>query len=539
MVSTPGGRRSLISPLAFTGGGAATPAQPDPVTTKLLNQNSLQLGLVATQINNLNKDVASLNSSLQAISTNLATSQALERQKEQQEQAQEARLAQQQLREGKESVIEKKIEAAAIAPAQKIANKASFTLGKLGNFFLTLIGGWLAGNVVEALQARSEGNTKKLNEIKLETITGLGVIVGVFIASKAALGLLSGSFGRVAIALAAVAAAGLFTAPGQDFLNIIQQSAIDFYNNQIRNLPGGGFLPPLGGGNQNNQNQNNQNQNNQNQNNQNQNNQGLDPSKPPGMYKGGLVEGTPGVDQIPKMLTDGEFVMPTSSVNSFGIDFMESIRLGESLFATNAPDISSPAAQVQPMESMSGKKLDPAEKAGHKETPDVRLEPTPASDDAKVEPADVSAAGDTAPTSVDPRTEPANIPLEGDPSKGLEPGQISPDDKTLSEIGFTTKEIQGFINEENYIGKTGKLPANITPILKAQQVAEKVSQPPAEQPINVVPIPIPPAPSQQAPAQAAAPAISGSIGNVPFYPTSDSSNMYRLTAVSAFNVPSA
>ena len=183
MVSTPGGRRSLISPLAFAGGGAATPAQPDPVTTKLLNQNSLQLGLVATQITQLNRDVASLNTSLQAISTGLATTQALERQKEQQEQAQEARLAQQQLREGKESVIEKKIEAAAIAPAQKIANKASFTLGKLGNFFLLLIGGWLANNVVDALKARSEGNTKKLNEIKLETLTGLGVIIGVFVAS--------------------------------------------------------------------------------------------------------------------------------------------------------------------------------------------------------------------------------------------------------------------------------------------------------------------------------------------------------------------
>ena len=518
MVSTPGGRRSLISPLAFAGGGAATPAQPDPVTTKLLNQNSLQLGLVATQITQLNRDVASLNTSLQAISTGLATTQALERQKEQQEQAQEARLAQQQLREGKESVIEKKIEAAAIAPAQKIANKASFTLGKLGNFFLLLIGGWLADNVIDALKARSEGNTKKLNEIKLETLTGLGVIVGVFVASRGALGLLSGSFRRVAVLLAAVAAAGLFTKPGRDFINVITEAAKEFYNEQIKKIPFiGPLLPNVPPPNPNANQPPGQNPPGQNPPGQNPP-PTINPNRPPGLNKGGLVKGTPGIDQIPAMLTDGEFVIPNNVVSDFGVDFLESIRVGQSLFATNAPDISSPAAEVQPMESMSGEKLDPAEKAGHKETPDVKLEPTPASDDS--------------------RTEPADVPLAGDPSRGLEPGQINPGDKTLSEIGFSVSEVQQYINEENYIGKTGTLPSNITPILKAQKVAEKVSEPPSEQPINVVPIPIPPPPSQ-APAQAAPPAISGTIGNVPLYATSDSSNMYRLTAVSAFNVPSA
>ena len=523
MVSTPGGRRSLISPLAFAG-RTETPAQTDPVTTKLLNQNSLQLGIIASQINGLNRDVAALNTSLQVISNSLATSQALERQKEQQEQAQEARLAQQQLREGKESVIEKKIEDAAIDPAQKLASKASFTLGKLGTFFLTLIGAWLGNNAIKAIKASSEGNTKKLNEIKNETLIGLGIITGVFVASKGALVLLSGSFGRVAITLAALAAAGLFTKPGRDFIKIVKQAAIDFYNNQVRSLPGGNLLPQIPNQNQN---QNNQNQNNQNQNNQNQN-PGINPAQPPGMgqnplapqnfNKGGLVEGISGVDQIPAMLTDGEFVMPDNVVSDLGVDFMESMRLGQSLFATNAPDISSPAAQVQPMESMSGEKLDPAEKAGHKETLDAKLEPTPTSDDS--------------------RTEPANVPLAGDPSQGLEPGQITPGDTTLSEMGFSVKEVQGLIDEEKFIGKTGNLPAKITPILKAKTVADTVSQPPAEQPINVIPIPIPSSPSQQAPAPAPAPAASGPIGNVPLYSTSDSDNMYRLAAISAFNVPS-
>ena len=35
------------------------------------------------------------------------------------------------------------------------------------------------------------------------------------------------------------------------------------------------------------------------------------------------------------MLTDGEFVMPQSKVQQYGLDFMESIRSGNTLFAEN------------------------------------------------------------------------------------------------------------------------------------------------------------------------------------------------------------
>ena len=84
-----------------------------------------------------------LSNSLQSVGRNLATTQSLERQKEQQEQSLENKLAQQQLREGKESVIEKKIQASAIAPAQKLSGQAQFTLGRLQSFFVTLLGGWL------------------------------------------------------------------------------------------------------------------------------------------------------------------------------------------------------------------------------------------------------------------------------------------------------------------------------------------------------------------------------------------------------------
>lgn len=484
------GRRSTVSTAAFTG-RATAPVQQDPVTTRLLNQNSLQLGLVAAQITNLNTQVASLNTTLQAISTGLATSQAVERQKEEAEQARESRLAQEQLRQGQESIIEKKIEAAATAPAQKLATKASFTLGNLGQFFLSLVGGWLTSQAIDAINANAEGNKDKLQEIKINVLKGLGVITGVFIASRLALRVLTGGFGRLAIGLTAAAALGLFTAPGQQFLELLAE----VYNNIRENVPGGQLLPELP------QQQPNANkppglQQGQQGNQGNQGNQSNQPNanKPPGPQQyalGGLVEGTPGIDQVPAMLTDGEFVVPKSKVRQYGLDFMESIRSGNTLFAENDnKDEFVPRDKEKPF--------------------DVNLE-------AK-------------------QTEPANIPLEGDASRGLEPGQISPGDTTLSEMGYSVDEVQGMINEEKYIGKTGNLPSsNITPIIKAQKVAERVSEPPQEDPINIVPIPIPPSGGGQS-NQQSVPAASGSIGGIPVFATSDSSNMYVLTTKTIFNV---
>ena len=168
-----------------------------------------------------------LSGSLQSISRNLATSQSLERQKEAQEQALESRLAQQQLREGKESVIEKKIESAAIAPAQKLAAKAQFTLGRLGNFFLTLIGGWLVDKGLDTLNALSTGNKDRLEEIKNQTLLGLGAITALFIGAKLVIGKMIASFGLLGIGLAGFAVAGLFTRPGQELLNFLIQAGSD------------------------------------------------------------------------------------------------------------------------------------------------------------------------------------------------------------------------------------------------------------------------------------------------------------------------
>ena len=163
------GRGPRISASAYTGRAVAPMAVDGGAETRtLITKNSLQLGIVANQIQGLTAQMQSLSGSLSVIASNLSAAQTLQRQKDEQELELENRLAQQKLREGKESVIEKKIQAAALAPAQKLASRAQFTLGRLQNFFISIFGGWLLNQGVQTLKALSEGNRDKLND-KRET----------------------------------------------------------------------------------------------------------------------------------------------------------------------------------------------------------------------------------------------------------------------------------------------------------------------------------------------------------------------------------
>ena len=133
------------------------------------------------------------------------------------------------------------------------------------------------------------------------------------------------------------------------------------------------------------------------------------------------------------------------------------------------------------------------------------------------------------PSTTDDKTAPANVPLEGDPSRGLQPGQISPDDTTLSQMGYSTDEVAAMITEEKRIGKEG----TITPIPKGKLLEQAVSQPPPESAPIVMMAPAPSGgekqPKPTAPAQ-------GGINASPAFATSNPDNIYTLGALSNFNV---
>ena len=110
------GIRRSVSSSVFTGRAVPPPAQPDRVTTNLLNQNSLTLTTVSSQLSNISEQVRGLNSSLLVIKDNLDINDSLDRRREQEKAKREAILAEQGLREGKESELEKKIQFALLTP---------------------------------------------------------------------------------------------------------------------------------------------------------------------------------------------------------------------------------------------------------------------------------------------------------------------------------------------------------------------------------------------------------------------------------------
>lgn len=230
-------RRSRISAAAFTGRAAApTSAGIDPQSQQLLSRNTLQLAVVSNQIQSLGAQVNQLSNSLAVVRNSLATSQALERQKERQEQVLENRLAQQKLREGKESVVEKKIQAKVLSPALKLGAKLQTSLGGLFGFFQRLFFGWLAIKGVETIQALADGNYEKLEEIKKSVLVAVGGFIGLKLALKAATGGFRGRFNKISLLLTGVAAIALFREPIGEFFKTVGAFVDQLTNGRLTQL---------------------------------------------------------------------------------------------------------------------------------------------------------------------------------------------------------------------------------------------------------------------------------------------------------------
>lgn len=221
-------------------------AQPDPVTTSLIQRNSLALNTVSGQLTSLTQQVNSLSASMQAVYSNISQGSALERRKDVQEQNQERRLAEQQLREGKESIIERRIQNALVTPVQKVAAKASFTLSRVRDFFLTILGGWLVNQAIQTIKALGEGNKKKLEDIRNNVLKNLGIIGGIYAGIRFGLSAAFNGITRLASKITAAVAQNLFLRPVQALLNGVKGAANKLIPKIKAILPG--FSKPGGGG---------------------------------------------------------------------------------------------------------------------------------------------------------------------------------------------------------------------------------------------------------------------------------------------------
>jgi len=192
-------RRSVSS--SIFSGRAVPPPVSDPQTTSLLNQNSLTLTSISTQLSGISESVGSLNTSLIAIKDNLAISDDIEKNKELAKRKREAQLAEEGLREGKESELEKKIQFALLTPVRRVAQVGRNILSRLTDSLLFLAGGWLTVQALRFLQFTSEGNLAALKKLKDRFLKDLllmgGLVLGVTVGFGKVLSIIGRLSGRL------------------------------------------------------------------------------------------------------------------------------------------------------------------------------------------------------------------------------------------------------------------------------------------------------------------------------------------------------
>ena len=93
-----GGIRAVRRNISSSFFGAPRQPQADPITTDLLQQQSLQLTSVSSQLQKVSQQISGLNFNLKTVKENLALNEQLEKQREAARQNRERILAEQGLR---------------------------------------------------------------------------------------------------------------------------------------------------------------------------------------------------------------------------------------------------------------------------------------------------------------------------------------------------------------------------------------------------------------------------------------------------------
>ena len=173
-------------------------AQTDAQNAELSKgQNEAFLGFNST-LQAIRADIVKLGTGLSGISLLLQQDALEDQNKIKVEQEKERLLAERQIRIGKESAIEQKIQNAVAEPVQRLVPKVNDIFGRIGTALGILFGGWLTKQVVDAIKASEEGNTKLFNEIRFNIVKNVGIVIGGLVAIRAGFSLIRRTIGTIA-----------------------------------------------------------------------------------------------------------------------------------------------------------------------------------------------------------------------------------------------------------------------------------------------------------------------------------------------------
>ena len=216
----------------------------------LNNNNKQQSSNFEANLLKISMSIQTLEQGLKAVSDKLELSQQLEKIRDANEKKREQQLAEQQLREGKESLVEKKMQTALSAPLQKIGAQAQSILGNIMKFFNTILLGIIGTRGIQVLGALISGNKEKIEEIKGKILKELGVATGIFVAINGGLAIALRSVIRLTAFVSRVAFTNLLARPIRAIFDLIARGTL---LKGLSNAAGGsGGVPPgvPGGGDQ-------------------------------------------------------------------------------------------------------------------------------------------------------------------------------------------------------------------------------------------------------------------------------------------------
>jgi hypothetical protein len=207
-----GVNRSRITAYSFLG-KSAQQQREDSDTSAALRQNQLALLNVNNSLNRITEQVAVLSASLQGIGNQIRETSTLETLKEQQKARQEQILAERQIREGKESQVESKIQAALVTPIQKVGAKAQGTLANLGRFFNILLGGFLLNRILKSTGELTEKGQFSLKNLFDKIVKDLAIVGGIFIGINGGFSTALGTLTRLGSLLGKIAVKNFLMRP--------------------------------------------------------------------------------------------------------------------------------------------------------------------------------------------------------------------------------------------------------------------------------------------------------------------------------------
>ena len=207
-----GVNRSRITAYSFLG-KSAQQQREDSDTSAALRQNQLALLNINNSLNRITEQVAVLSASLQGIGNQIRDTSTLETLKEQQKARQEQILAERQIREGKESQVESKIQAALVAPIQKVGAKAQGTLANLGRFFNILLGGFLLNRILKSTGELTEKGQFSLKNLFDKIVKDLAIVGGIFIGINGGFSTALGTLTRLGSLLGKIAVKNFLMRP--------------------------------------------------------------------------------------------------------------------------------------------------------------------------------------------------------------------------------------------------------------------------------------------------------------------------------------